>query len=52
MEFADKHNLTDFETQSLLRAIEKEGLEVVKLEDLDTHAEIDDLSKKKAAAVV
>ncbi len=51
MEFADKHNLTEPETNTLLRMVEKEGLELVNLEELDSAtADIHDFEKEDRGA--
>jgi RNA polymerase primary sigma factor len=52
MEFADKHNLTEQEANSLLRIIEKEGLELVNLEELDSAPSTDlhDFEKEEGKA--
>jgi RNA polymerase primary sigma factor len=46
MEFAEKHNLTDQETSALLKIMEKEGIELVSLEELDAaHEDLQDYDK-------
>lgn len=48
MEFAEKHNLTDQETSALLKIMDREGLELVNLEELDSaHAGIHDFDREE-----
>lgn len=47
MEFAEKHNLTDQEASTLLKVMEREGVELVNLEEFDaTHEDLQNYDKE------